>query len=98
MGGLKSKLSNRTVKTKQVGTVVIRETPWELNVLIKDDFGVPFPCLPSNLATAVILSYLAYENEVCLTLMRVNQTCRAYIVKQKGVPGFLIKTPPWDKL
>ena len=45
-------------------------------------------------ATAVMLSFYGARHEVCHLLQRLSHTTRAFVVEQKGIPGFVVYHPP----
>ena len=50
----------------------------------------PFTELPSNFIHALVLSYVGRTPHVVQILRQLNHTGRAFVVQQKGMPGFLL--------
>ena len=69
------------------------EQKWDIKVPIKQNMrhGQAFnPVIQSNHATALILSYVDFKDEVCSLLQSINHQSRAFIVNSNGLPGFLL--------
>ena len=53
--------------------------------------ALPFIKIKSRLATAIILSYHGYREEVIQMLLCLNHISRAYIVNSDLLNGFLVE-------
>ena len=52
--------------------------------------ALPFPVIKSRLSSAIIMSYMYTRKKVVMRVIVINRSCRAYIITQEGLPGFLI--------
>ena len=53
--------------------------------------SLPFPGLQSRLGSAITLSFLGLQKRVICKVIVLSRGCRAYIITQVGLPGFLLE-------
>ena len=74
------------------------ERPEEFHVVlpIRDDHRhcPPFGPLPSNIVTAIVLSFVGRKAEACTLLQRLSHTGRAYCERGDGLKGFVLPNLP----
>ena len=55
--------------------------------------ALPFTNLQSRLASAIILSYVDFQEEVMLIVLRLSHGSRAYLHNAGGLKGFFVQEP-----
>ena len=55
--------------------------------------NLPFHQIKSRLATATVLSYVDFKEEVILMVLKLSHQTRAYLHNEGGLQGFLVQEP-----
>jgi len=91
------KLAQEVPLEVEVNQKRARKEKWRVANPIKDNLrhNPPFTATLGGLhATAVMTSFYGHRHEVCHLFQRLNHTTRAYVIEQKGMPGFVLYHPP----
>ena len=74
------------------------ERPEEFHIVlpIKEEHRhcTPFDPLPSNIVTAIVLSFVGRKAEICTLLQHLSHTGRAYCDRGDGLKGFVLPNLP----
>ena len=71
-----------------------QENKYDFNTLQVDPLrndDLPFPDLPSRVATSIAFSFLGRQKKAISILLKLTKSSRNFIISQKGLPGFIMK-------
>ena len=66
------------------------ESSIDLQVDRKLKDALPFPGIKSRLSSAIVLSFIGRRKKVVMRVIMLSKSCRAYIITQGCLPGFLL--------